>query len=43
VTDSGTDARFIKELREAGLQVIVSETGSLSAKAVNHKHSNKKH
>ncbi len=43
VTDSGTDPRFIKELRDSGLQVIVSEFGSASAKASNHKHSNKKH
>ena len=43
VTDSGTDPRFIKDLREAGLQVIVSESGSPPAKSANHKHSNKSH
>ena len=42
VTDSSTDPRFIKELREAGLQVLVADSGSGSAKTANHKHSNKK-
>jgi DeoR/GlpR family transcriptional regulator of sugar metabolism len=41
VTDSRTDPRFIQELQDSGLQVVVAETGS--AKATNHAHSNKKH
>jgi DeoR family transcriptional regulator, fructose operon transcriptional repressor len=39
VTDSGTDPKHIKELREAGLQVVVAE--GATTKATNQKHSNR--
>jgi DeoR family transcriptional regulator, fructose operon transcriptional repressor len=41
VTDSGTDAQHIKELRDAGLQVVIAEAGSPAPKARDRKHSNK--
>jgi len=41
VTDSGTDARYIKELREAGLQVVVAETAG-AGRGKNQKHTNRK-
>lgn len=41
ITDSGTESRHIKDLRDAGLQVVIAEAGSPSTKALNHKHSNK--
>jgi DeoR/GlpR family transcriptional regulator of sugar metabolism len=41
VTDSGTDPKYIQELRDAGLQVIVAEAAQ-TAKATNHAHSSKK-
>jgi DeoR/GlpR family transcriptional regulator of sugar metabolism len=41
VTDSGTDPKYIQELRDAGLQVIVAEAAQI-AKATNHAHSSKK-
>jgi DeoR family fructose operon transcriptional repressor len=41
VTDSSTDPRFIRELQDSGLQVIIAEAGS--AKATTHAHSTKKH
>jgi hypothetical protein len=34
VTDSSTDPRFIRELQDSGLQVIIAEAGS--AKAITH-------
>lgn len=37
ITDAGTDPHYIKELRDAGLQVIIAE--SASAKGTNHTHS----
>jgi DeoR/GlpR family transcriptional regulator of sugar metabolism len=43
VTDSGTDFKHIKELREAGLQVVVAEGGLPATKTLNRKHSHKKH
>ena len=39
VTDSGTDPKYIQELRDAGLQVMVAEA---AARATNHAHSSKK-
>jgi DeoR family transcriptional regulator, fructose operon transcriptional repressor len=42
VTDSGTDPRYIKELREAGLQVMVAEDGPVPQKANNRKYSIRK-
>ncbi len=41
VTDSGTDPRHIKELRDAGLQVVVAEGGPSATKATNQKHSSR--
>lgn len=38
VTDSSTDPRFIKELRQAGLQVVVAEGGTAAPKTTNRKH-----
>ena len=42
VTDSGTGPRYIRELRDAGLEVVVAEAGASTPKANNHKHSNKR-
>ncbi|MFY9910930.1 MAG: DeoR/GlpR family DNA-binding transcription regulator [Candidatus Sulfotelmatobacter sp.] len=42
ITDSGTESRHIKDLRDAGLQVVIAEAGSPSAKTLNHKHLNRK-
>jgi DeoR family transcriptional regulator, fructose operon transcriptional repressor len=42
VTDSGTDAEHIRQLREAGLQVVIAEGGTAAARATNQKHSNKR-
>jgi DeoR family fructose operon transcriptional repressor len=41
ITDSGTDPKYVQELRDAGLQVIVAEAVQ-AAKATNHTHSSKK-
>jgi DeoR family fructose operon transcriptional repressor len=41
VTDSGTDPKYIQELRDAGLQVIVAEA-TPATRATNHAHSSKK-
>jgi DeoR/GlpR family transcriptional regulator of sugar metabolism len=43
VTDSGTDPRYIKELRESGLELIVAEGKSSDTKAPNQKQVNNKH
>lgn len=37
VTDSGTDPKYIKELRDAGLQVVVAKENSTTQKATNQK------
>lgn len=42
VTDSGTDPAYLKELREAGIQVIVADTGAKSAKDEHRKESRRK-
>lgn len=42
VTDSGTESRYIKDLRDAGLQVVIADGGSPASKAQKHKHSDKK-
>jgi len=41
ITDSGTDPKFLKELRDAGLQVVVAESGPSASKVRDQKHSNK--
>jgi DeoR/GlpR family transcriptional regulator of sugar metabolism len=41
VTDSGTDAQQIRELRDAGIQVVIAEAGSASPKVKERKKSNK--
>ncbi len=44
VTDSGTDPRYIKELREAGLQVVIAEAAApVPPKGNNRKQSIRKH
>lgn len=43
VTDFATDAAYIRDLREAGLQVIIAESDAFSSKGNNQKQSNKKH
>jgi len=43
VTDSGTDPRYIKELRDAGLQVLVAEADGGAPRARDHKITNRKH
>jgi len=42
VTDAGTSPSHIKELRDAGLQVVVAEAAQLITKAKNRSHKNKK-
>ena len=41
VTDSGTDAQQIRELRDAGVQVVIAEAGPASPKVKERKKSNK--
>jgi DeoR/GlpR family transcriptional regulator of sugar metabolism len=43
VTDSGTDAKYLNELRESGLQVIVADGKSSGIRATIQKQVNKKH
>jgi len=43
VTDSDTAPKYIKELREAGLQVVVAEAGTPSPRNSVRTHSNRKH
>lgn len=43
VTDAGTDPRYIKELREAGLQVLVAEAETAGPRARDRKSSSQKH
>jgi DeoR/GlpR family transcriptional regulator of sugar metabolism len=43
VTDSGTDPKYVKELRESGLELIVADGKSSNTKASNQKEANNKH
>jgi DeoR family transcriptional regulator, fructose operon transcriptional repressor len=43
VTDSGTDPRYIKELRDAGVQVVIAEADAVASRGRDHKGSSKKH
>jgi len=43
VTDSATDPQHLRDLRDAGLQVVVAEGAPAMPKGMNHKQMNKKH
>lgn len=43
VTDAGTNPQHIKDLRDAGLQVLIAQAGSAAAKGKDHKGSSRKH
>jgi DeoR/GlpR family transcriptional regulator of sugar metabolism len=43
VTDSGTDPRYIKGLRDMGVQVLIAEADTSASRARDQKKSSKKH
>jgi DeoR/GlpR family transcriptional regulator of sugar metabolism len=43
VTDAGTHSQYVKELRDAGLKVLIAEADGSTSRARDHKNSNKKH